>query len=79
MGIPATAKIESEEAALVKDDKEFKAYSKSDELARFEELDKIVNTSEFAGKVKAIKSQKFKAVRDSPETFGREDKAGVKT
>jgi len=60
MGIPATAKIESEEAALVKDHKEFKAYSKSDELARFEELDKTVNTSEFAGKVKAIKSQKFK-------------------
>ncbi len=60
MGIPATAKIESEEAALVKDHKEFKAYSKSEELARFEELDKIINTSEFTGKVKAIKSQKFK-------------------
>ncbi|HEC44610.1 MAG TPA: glycosyl hydrolase family protein [Bacteroides sp.] len=60
MGIPATAKIESEEAALVKGHKEFKAYKKSDELARFEELDKIVNISEFTGKVKAIKSQKFK-------------------
>ncbi len=60
MGIPATAKIESEEAALVKDHKEFKAYAKSEELARFEELDKIVSTSEFAAKVKAIKSQKFK-------------------
>lgn len=60
MGIPATAKIESEEAALVKDHKEFKAYKKSDELARFQELDKVVNTSEFAGKVKSIKSQKFK-------------------
>ena len=60
MGIPATARIESEEAALIKDHKEFKAYSKSDELARYEELDKIINTSEFAGKVKAIKSQKFK-------------------
>jgi hypothetical protein len=60
MGIPATAKIESEEAALVKDHKEFKAFKKSDELARFEELDKIVNTSEFTWKVKAIKSQKFK-------------------
>jgi hypothetical protein len=59
MGIPATARIESEEAALVKDHKEFKAYSKSEELARYEELDKKVNTSEFAGKVKAIKSQKF--------------------
>ncbi|MFC2081384.1 family 16 glycosylhydrolase [Bacteroidota bacterium] len=60
MGIPATAKIESEEAALINDHKEFKKYSKSDELARFEELDKIVNTSEFTSKVKSIKSQKFK-------------------
>jgi hypothetical protein len=60
MGIPATAKIESEEASLVKDHKEFTAYAKSDELARFNELDKIVNTSDFTGKVKAIKSQKFK-------------------
>ncbi len=60
MGIPATAKIESEEAALIKDHKEFNAYSKSEELARFKELEKSVNTSEFASKAKAIKSQKFK-------------------
>jgi hypothetical protein len=60
MGIPATAKIEAQEAALEKDFKEFMEYSKSEELARFEELDKIVNTSEFTRKVKAIKSQKFK-------------------
>ncbi len=60
MGIPATAKIETEEASLLKDHKEFTAYAKSEELARFEELDKTVNTSEFARKVKAIKSQKFK-------------------
>jgi len=60
MGIPATAKIESEEAALINDHKEFKKFSKSDELARFEELDKIVNISEFTTKVKTIKSQKFK-------------------
>ncbi len=60
MGIPATAKIESDEAALIKDHKEFKAYSKSEELARFEELEKSVSTSEFASKVKLIKSQKFK-------------------
>ena len=58
--IPTTAKIESEEAALVKDYKEFKEYSKSEELQRFEELEKMVNTSEFKQKVKEIKSQKFK-------------------
>ncbi len=60
MGIPATAKIESEEAALIDSYKEFIKYSKSDELSRFGELDKIVNTSEFTAKVKAIKSQKFR-------------------
>lgn len=70
MGIPATSRIESEEAALVKDYKEFKAYSKSEELARFEELDKVVNTSEFAGKVKAIKSQKFKKTEDYQKEKG---------
>lgn len=58
--IPATSKIESEEAALIKDHKEFKEYSKSEELERFEELDKQVNTSEFARKVKEIKEKKFK-------------------
>jgi hypothetical protein len=58
--IPSTEKIESEEAALIKDHKEFKEYSKSEELQRFEELDKIVNTGEFKQKVKDIKGQKFK-------------------
>lgn len=64
MGIPATAKIESDEAALVKDHKEFLAYKNSEELARFEELDKIVNTSDFKSRVKAIKSQKFKTTEE---------------
>ena len=64
MGIPATAKIESDEAALIKEHKEFKAYSKSEELARFEKLEKTVNTSEFASKAKNIKSQKL---RDTEE------------
>jgi len=58
--IPATSKIESEEAALIKDHKEFKEYKKSEELQRFEELDKIVNIPEFTQKVKEIKAQKFK-------------------
>jgi len=58
--IPATSKIESEEAALIKDHKEFKEYKKSEELQRFDELDKIVNISEFTQKVKKIKAQKFK-------------------
>ena len=58
--IPATSKIESDEAALIKDYKEFKEFKKSEEFQRFEELDKIVNTPEFIQKVKEIKAQKFK-------------------
>ena len=58
--VPPTSKIESEEAALIKDHKEFKEFKKSEELQRFEELDKIVNNSEFTQKVKEIKAQKFK-------------------
>jgi beta-glucanase (GH16 family) len=57
---PATSKIESEEAALIKDHKDFNAYTRSDELKRFEELEGICGGSEFADKKKAIKSQKFK-------------------
>ena len=58
--IPTTSKVESEEAALVKDYKDFNEYSKSEELQRFEELHKMVSTSEFKQKVKVIKDQKFK-------------------
>lgn len=57
---PPISKIESEEAALIKDHKDFNAYTRSDELKRFEELNGIVAGSEFADKKKAIKSQKFK-------------------
>jgi len=57
---PATSKIESEEAALIQDLKEFNVYTRSEELKRFEELDGICSGSDFVEKKKAIKSQKFK-------------------
>jgi len=56
---PSTAKIESEEAALIKEYNDFIEYADSDELKRYEELDKLISTSEFAEKKKAIKAQKF--------------------
>lgn len=61
---PSTAKIESEEDALIKDFNEFNEYADSAELKRYEELDKLVNTSEFAEKKKAIKSQKFSGTEE---------------
>lgn len=56
---PSTAKIESEEASLIKEYNDFNEYTDSEELKRYEELDKLVTTSEFAEKKKAIKAQKF--------------------
>ena len=78
--IPATSKIESDEAALINDHKEFKEYKKSEELQRFEELDKIVNTSEFTQKVKEIKAQKFKGTEEFKKEQGidlRQDKQSL--
>lgn len=60
----ATSQIEADEAALIKEYNDFLAYEKSEELKRFEELDRLVNAGEFAGKVKEIKARKF---RDTEE------------
>jgi beta-glucanase (GH16 family) len=56
---PPTAKIEAEEAALIKDYNDFNEYTNSEELKRYEELDKMINTSDFEQKKKSIKAQKF--------------------
>ena len=56
---PPTAKIEAEEAALIKDYNDFNEYMNSEELKRYEELDKMINTSDFDQKKKSIKAQKF--------------------
>ena len=56
---PTTAKLEAEEAALIKDYNDFNEYTDSKELKRYEELDKMINTSEFDHKKKSIKAQKF--------------------
>jgi hypothetical protein len=56
---PPTAKIEAEEAALIKDYNDFNEYTNSEELKRYEELNKMINTSDFDQKKKSIKAQKF--------------------
>jgi hypothetical protein len=56
---PPTAKIEAEEAALIKDYNDFNEYAESAELKRYEELNKLINTSDFEHKKKSIKAQKF--------------------
>lgn len=59
-----TSQIEAEEAALIKEFKDFRAYKKSEELKRVEELDRLVKSREFTSKVKEIKARKF---RDTEE------------
>ena len=60
----ATSQIEAEEAALIKEFNDFRAYKKSEELKRVEELDRLVKSGEFTSKVKEIKARKF---RDTEE------------
>jgi len=59
-----TSQIEAEEAALIKEFKDFREYKKSEELKRVEELDRLVKSVEFTSKVKEIKARKF---RDTEE------------
>ncbi len=56
----ATSQIEAEEAALIKEYSDFRAYKKSEELKRVEELDRLVKSGEFTSKVREIKARKFR-------------------
>ncbi len=56
----ATSQIEAEEAALIKEYNDFRAYEQSEELKKLEELDRLVSSGEFIQKVKEIKARKFK-------------------
>lgn len=58
--VPQTAKIEQAEAALVKDYNDFQDFAGSKDLKRYEELDKSVNSGEFAGKKKEIMARNFR-------------------
>jgi hypothetical protein len=66
--IPSTSKIEQAEKALVTEFEKLNVFAASDQLARYEELDGLVNSSEFIQKRKEIESLKYK----TSEEFARE-------
>ena len=58
--IPSTSKIEQAEKALISEYEKLKAFSESDQLARYNELNELVNSSGFVQKRKEIESLKYK-------------------
>ena len=58
--IPSTSKIEQAEKALISELEKLSAFSKSEQLAKFTELDKLVTSSDFIQKKKEIESLQFK-------------------
>ena len=58
--IPSTSKIEQAEKALISEFEKLSAFSKSEQLAKFTELDKLVTSSDFIQKKKEIESLQFK-------------------
>ncbi len=66
--IPSTSKIEQAEKALVTEFEKLHVFAASDQLARYKELDGLVNSSEFIQKRKEIESLKYK----TSEEFAKE-------
>jgi hypothetical protein len=58
--IPSTSKIEQAEKALITEFDKLRVFSESEVLARYNELDGLVNSSDFVQKCKKIKSLKYK-------------------
>ena len=58
--IPATSKLEQEEKALINEFEKLKVFSASDQLAKYNELKDLVNSSTFIQKRKEIESLQFK-------------------
>jgi hypothetical protein len=66
--IPSTSKIEQAEKALIAEFEKLQAFSGSDQLARYNELNDLVNSSDFIQKRKEIESLQYK----SSEEFAKE-------
>jgi hypothetical protein len=66
--IPSTSKIEQAEKALITEFEKLKVFSESEQLARYNALNKSVNSSDFAQKRKEIESLRFK----NSEEYSRE-------
>lgn len=58
--IPSTSKIEQAEKALITEFEKLKVFSESDQLAKYNELNQLVNSSSFIQKRKEIESLKYK-------------------
>ncbi|MCX6325660.1 MAG: glycoside hydrolase family 16 protein [Bacteroidia bacterium] len=58
--IPSTSKIEQGEKALITEFEKLHTFSESDQLVKYNELNKLVNSSDFIQKRKEIESLQFK-------------------
>jgi hypothetical protein len=58
--IPSTSKIEQAEKALISEFEKLNVFSESEVLARYNELNGLVNSSDFVRKCKEIKSLRYK-------------------
>jgi hypothetical protein len=58
--IPSTSKIEQAEKALITEFEKLHAFSESDQLAKFNKLNELVNSSAFVQKRKEIESLQYK-------------------
>ncbi len=58
--IPSTSKIEQAEKALISEFEKLNVFSESEVLARYNELNGLVNSSDFVQKCKEIKSLRYK-------------------
>jgi len=63
--IPSTSKIEQAEKALIAEFEKLHLFADSDQLARYNELDGLVNSSDFIQKRKEIESLKYKYSEES--------------
>jgi hypothetical protein len=68
--IPSTSKLEQAEKALITEFEKLNVFSESEVLARYNMLDGLVNSSDFIGKCKEIKSLRYK---DSDEYYNEKE------
>jgi hypothetical protein len=59
--IPSTSKIEQAEKALVTEFEKLHAFTESDQLAKYNDLNKLVNSADFIQKKKEIESLQYKS------------------
>jgi hypothetical protein len=63
--IPSTSKIEQAEKALITEFEKLHTFSQSDQLAKYNELNELVNSANFIQKRKEIESLKYKNSEES--------------